>query len=153
MKMRVLNSKEVKKVVQSIESQYSINNLRLGFAFIEGVDDRLFVIDKKLAEIDMGMLRINSLGMYFGTHESDKVRLSIEGSQVIGPMAKKNVVDLSKNQVDDWIRGSDVEVGCEGNDIVLVKHNNDFFGSGKLSRGRILNFIPKSRRIKALNQA
>ena len=151
--MRVLNSKEIKKVVKSIESQYSINNFKPGFAFIEGAEDKLFVIDKKLAEIDMDLLRVNSLGMYFGTSESDKVRLSIEGSQVIGPMAKKNVVDLSKNQVDDWIRGSDVEVGCDGNDFVLIKHNDDFFGSGKLSRGRILNFVPKSRRIKALNQA
>jgi len=35
--------------------------------------------------------------------------------------------------------------------FVIIKHNKDFFGSGKFKDGRLLNFLPKIRRLKEVN--
>ena len=79
--------------------------------------------------------------------KNGELRLSIEGSQLIGKAAKKNVVEISDCQVKKWLFGNDIEIGtaCEG--FVIVRNKNDFLGTGKIKDGVLLNFIPKTRRI------
>ena len=84
-------------------------------------------------------------GIYFGTIEKDGLRLSIEGSFIVGKIAKKNVIELDAENFRRWMRGEDVEAGVEG--YYIVKCGNYFAGCGK-GNGRILrNFVPKDRRI------
>ncbi|MEM4266824.1 MAG: hypothetical protein QW404_02095, partial [Candidatus Nanoarchaeia archaeon] len=71
-------------------------------------------------------------------------------SQIIGPLAKKNVIDLSKKEAVEWVKGNDLTNDSNLMGIKLVRYGNEFFGSGKFVKGKFLNFIPKSRRIKAL---
>ncbi|MFH1332520.1 MAG: hypothetical protein ABIH63_04540 [archaeon] len=149
MKAKVLNKKEVKRIINSLDEQYSISSLKLDYIFILGSDDKLYLIDKKFAELNLIDLRVNSLGLYFGKLEDGKVRLSIEGSQIVGPLARKNIITLSKNQISDWVRGSNVDVNTDCKGFVLVKHGDDFFGSGKCSKGVLFNYVPKNRRIRA----
>lgn len=148
MKAKVLNSREVKKIINLLKEQFLIKDLKLDYVFILGKEGKLYVIDKKLGELDMKGLRVNSLGMYFGKLESDGVRLSIEGSQLVGPLAKKNVVSLSDGDIARWVSGSDLDLKGSYDGFVIVKYKDDFFGSGKFSKGRLLNFVPKSRRVK-----
>ncbi|MFH1210822.1 MAG: hypothetical protein V1645_02795 [archaeon] len=150
MNIKVLNKKEVKRVVKSLEEDFLIKDLKLDYVFILGADDKVFLVDKGFAGLDLSKLRVNSVGMYFGQLQDGRVRLSIEGSQIVGPLAKRNVVELSKGQVEDWIRGVDVDLGG-GSGLVIVKYGEDFYGSGKISKGLLLNFVPKSRRIKVLS--
>lgn len=132
MKIKVLNKKEVKKIINLLKEQYSMKDLKLDFIFLLGKDDKLYFIDKKFADLYMNDLRINSVGMYFGKLEQGKVRLSIEGSQLIGPLAKKNIVVLSKIEVNEWVRGSDLSLKDADVDVGLVKFNNDFFWFWKI---------------------
>lgn len=85
--------------------------------------------------------------MYIGEFKKGELRLSIEGSQLIGPHAKKNVVELDRNELRQWLRGEDLikEVKEEG--YVIMKSNNDFVGCGRVKEGKILNFVPKARRL------
>jgi len=91
-------------------------------------------------------LRINSLGLYFGKIEKDGLRLSIEGSQLIGNKSKKNVIKLDDNQVKEWMAGEVLEIK-DYKGFVIIKHKNDFLGCGKAKEDRILNFVPKTRRL------
>ena len=75
------------------------------------------------------------------------LRLSIEGSQIMGPYAKKNVLELSKEASRDWLKGRDLAVETDCSGFVIVKSGDDFMGCGKVKDNKLLNFVPKIRRI------
>ncbi len=84
-------------------------------------------------------------GIYFGTIERDGLRLSIEGSFIVGRIAKKNVIELDAESFRKWMRGEDIEAGVKG--YYIVKWRNYFAGCG-MGNGRVLrNFVPKDRRV------
>ena len=86
--------------------------------------------------------------MYFARKIDGKIRLSIEGSQIINP--RKNVIELKENQVKLWVMGNDIELDekMENGEFYILKYKNNILGSGKYSDGKILNFVPKERRLK-----
>lgn len=146
-KWKVLNSKEVKAVAAIVKQQWG-SDLSRDYGFLEGKDGDIFLISRDIEKLDLQQLRINSLGLYFGQLRNGELRLSIEGSQIVGKTAAKNVVDLDDNEFKLWLRGEDIERasdGCSG--YVIIKHNNDFIGCGKCKDGKILNFVPKARRV------
>ena len=117
---------------------------------------KLYIVSKDVEMIVgfEGELRIDSVGLYFGElMKEGLLRLSIEGSQLVGRDAKKNVVDFDEEQIRKWINGQDVEVeGVSSREFVLIRHRGDFYGCGKVveREGKVvvLNFVPKARRIK-----
>jgi len=81
-------------------------------------------------------------GFTLVTMEKDGLRLSIEGSFIVGKIAKKNVIELDAENFRRWMRGEDVEAGVEG--YYIVKCGNYFAGCGK-GNGRILkNLFPRT---------
>ena len=92
---------------------------------------------------------MHHLGLYIGKIESGEIRLSIEGSQLIGPTAKKNVLEITEKQVRNWLRGQNLETNSKQKAFVILKHKKDFLGSGKMKKGKVINSVPKIRRIKS----
>ena len=39
------------------------------------------------------------------------------------------------------------QIFTEGKDYVILKSGEDFIGCGRISKGKIFNFVPKNRRI------
>ena len=147
--LKILNNKEIKEIYKLIESQWNAK-IRLDYGFLKNKKNRVFIISKGIAKIDTSNLRINSAGMYFCEIDDKGIRLSIEGSQLIGPKATKNIVELNEDEVRKWLKGEDLEKerkDCSG--FVILKHKHDFLGTGKYSNARILNYVGKSRRISA----
>ncbi|MFH0752538.1 MAG: hypothetical protein V1914_02965 [archaeon] len=143
--LRILNSKEIKRILKTLEEQFGKFDLR-DYVFFMNNDSKVFLLSRKFAELDEKKVRVNNLGLYFGKEEVDGFRLTIEGAQLVNP--KKNVVNLTKDQVPCWMRGEDIEVGdLKLYGYVVVKHEDDIFGCGRFKEGRVLNSIPKSRRI------
>ena len=148
--LKILNSREIKEIYEMIEKQWGAK-IKLDSGFLKNLKNRVFIITKDIAEIDTSKLRINSAGMYFCEIDSKGIRLSIEGSQIIGPKAAKNVVELDEEETKKWFKGEDLEKECEDcKGFVIMKNKNDFLGTGKYSNGRILNYVSKSRRIRAV---
>src|SRR3989338_5925459 len=145
--LKFLNSKETKEILKLIEEQWGAK-LKLDYAFARNSKHRVFIINKDISKIDFSKLRINSVGMYFCDLENG-IRLSIEGSQIIGPEATKNVVEINEEQIKKWMKGEDLEIEnkekCNG--FVIIKHENDFLGTGKFKDNRVLNYVSKSRRV------
>lgn len=148
---KIMNRRHIKSLIKSLENQYSLNNLDLDYIFILNSEDKIHIVDKKLAALDLENIRVNSVGLYFCTMQDSKVRLSIEGSQIIGPSAKSNVLVLSKDEIKNWIGGNDLDKECSSKEFMIIKYDKDFYGSGKCKNGKVLNYIPKSRRIKGSN--
>lgn len=145
--LKILNKKEIKPILNMIKQQWDVD-FESDYGFLKNDKDKVFIINKEFANIDTDNLRINSLGMYFGTINRNEIRLSIEGSQLIGPKAKKNVITLTDTEIKDWLHGDDIKTKEENKEFVLIRNKSDFYGTGKIKENFILNFIPKGRRLK-----
>ena len=87
-------------------------------------------------------------GVYFGRIESDGIRLTIEGAFLVGPKATKNVVELDDERARRYLAGESVEVNESLNGWVLLKWRSYYLGSAKAKNGRLLNYVPKERRLR-----
>lgn len=143
--LQILNKKKVKEILAKFEEQWGFTS-ELDYAFLVNKEGKLFVANRELFEVDDSKLRINSIGLYIAEIEKEP-RLSIEGSQLIGPGATKNVVELSDDLASDWMKGKDIDFETECSGFVIIKNGNDYLGSGKVKDGKILNFVPKTRRL------
>lgn len=142
-----MGSRELKHFFRQIENLYgNVPELFEKVAFVHG-KEKIYVITRDVEKIDMKKIRINSLGLYIAELKHGQLRLSIEGSQIIGPTATKNVYELNREQLKQWFQGQDLTVAGSYEGFVILKYENDYVGSGKYKEGTILNFVPKARRL------
>ncbi len=129
--LKALNRKKIKEILNKLGEFYGINKLELDYVFYQNTKGRIFLLSNKFKEFEYDT-KINSLGMYFANLKNDEIRLSIEGSQIIGEKAKKNVLELNENELRDWLLGEDFKTDEEFKGFVLIKNKNDFYGTGKI---------------------
>lgn len=150
MKLRILNKKQAKEILALIKKQWNADINLDHYAFLKSEKDKIYIVNREIDRIDFQRLRTDSIGMYFAFIKDNKIRLSIEGSQLIGPKAKINVCEITDRQAKSWMLGEDLATKETSEEFVLIKHKKDFLGTGKIKQGKILNFIPKGRRLKAV---
>ena len=148
--MRILNKKEIREIERIVLDSYGVEISLNNFAvLITGKENKIWLATKEIFEIDLDELRIQAIGLYFGRIDKGKLRLSVEGAQMIGEKAKKNVCEI--NDVKSFLSGFDVKpskvINCEERAFVIVKNNNDILGIAKYENGLLKNVLPKSRRI------
>ena len=144
--IKILNNKEIKEIYKLIESQWGAK-IKLDYGFLKNQKNRIFIISRDISKIDVSKLRLNSAGMYFCELDKKGIRLSIEGTQIIGTKSTKNIIELDEDETKKWFKGEDLEKECRGcSGFLILKRKNDFLGSGKYSNGKILNYVSKTRR-------
>jgi NOL1/NOP2/fmu family ribosome biogenesis protein len=142
-KLRFLNSKDLKKINLVFKDQWNVD-LPKDKAFLISEKNRLYMVNREIEKIND--LRFDSAGLYFGTFEKEIFRLSIEGSQIIGPLTKKNVIELDDSLFKKWINGEDLDYKSDVKGPVIIKNKNDYCGCGISTGNMILNYVPKERR-------
>lgn len=146
---KFLTSKELKPILALLKEQWGFEQT-LNYAFILSDKERIYIINRAVEMIDFSKLRINSLGLYFAEFRNNELRLSIEGAQLIGTHATKNVVEINHDELKQWLRGEDLEKQSDVQGFVIIKYGNDFLGCGKIKEGKLLNFVPKARRLMTI---
>jgi NOL1/NOP2/fmu family ribosome biogenesis protein len=144
--LKILKKKDKKRFLELLKKQFGFEE-KLDYNFLINTKNKIFIINKDLVNINIDKIRINSIGLYIAEFRNDEVRLSIEGSQLIGKKAKKNILELNDKQARDWMKGNDLELETKEKSFLIIKNNNDYLGSGKSTLDKILNFVPKSRRL------
>lgn len=145
-KLKILNTKQIKSIKKAIKKQWNAD-VELDYAFLMNEKGKIFIVNRKIGSMDFSKLNINNLGLYFGELKVTDLRLSIEGSQMIGPFARKNIISIDNKQAEEWMQGDDIDVkNKDVQGFIIIKHSKDFLGSGKHKKGRILNYVPKERR-------
>jgi NOL1/NOP2/fmu family ribosome biogenesis protein len=133
------------KIANFLKEQFGIDPedfLNLDLEFEEKGKRRIYVSSAKPCPD----VQFHHRGIYFGTLDENGFRPSIEGSFLIGKLAKRNVLVVDDEKAKRWMSGEDLE--CKMRGYVIVKWRDFFLGCGK-SNGRVLrNFIPKNRRIR-----
>lgn len=152
--IKILNKKKIKEMQAIMEKQWNtssdiLTSLEKEYAFAMNNEGKIYLINKRIAEVDLSKLRINSVGLYIAQLTSTELRLSIEGSQLFGKSATKNIFDLNKSMLDLWMRGHNIPCSQDGRTMFIMKYNDDFLGCGKLVDHMLINYVPKERRVKS----
>jgi NOL1/NOP2/fmu family ribosome biogenesis protein len=158
--LKILNSRETKHLLEMLERQYGFDEKKSGlnYIFMMNKDNRIYVVSRDASMIDFDLIKIDTLGLYFGEIYKESIRLSIEGAQIVGQHATKNVIYITKEDMLDWVKGNDLVFDDCGKDFVIVKHKNvktgkeDIMGCGKYKDGKLMNYVSKSRRLIVVNE-
>ena len=148
--LKILSKKEAERIIESIKDRFGINELKElteNYGFLISNNNRVYLISKDISNIDISKLNMNSIGMYFCDINEDVI-LSIEGTQLIGNKATKNIIELDEEQMKEWLLGRDIEISENHEGSVILKYKEDFLGCGQIKENKILNFVAKNRRIK-----
>jgi NOL1/NOP2/fmu family ribosome biogenesis protein len=145
-KIKILSKKEIKNIKKKLDEQWGFSD-DLNFTFLISNKGRINIVNQEVFDIDDTKLRIDSLGLYFATLIHNELRLSIEGSQIVGPKATKNVFEITDDELKQWIKGNDINKENPDTCFQIVKNNKNFFGCGRIKNNNLLNYFPKSRRI------
>ncbi len=150
--LNFLRSKEVKQLMIRVKDQWCADFLDLSqdYTFFQN-KDKIYILSRDVAEVAFEKLRINNAGLYILEDKNNELRLSVEGSQILGPKTNKNIIELTKEELVEWLKGNDLDKKGDNQGFVIIKHNKDFFGSGKFKENRLLNFLPKIRRLNEVN--
>ena len=148
--LKILNKKETHEILDIVKQQWGAE-IELDYGIMKNSHDKIYIASKAVFGLPLEKLKISAVGMYFGELISEKhgqvLRVSIEGSQLIGPKADNHIVELDDLQARDWLRGLDLDISTDERAFVLIKHKDDFLGCGKAMGDKILNYIPKARRV------
>jgi NOL1/NOP2/fmu family ribosome biogenesis protein len=141
---KLLNSKDIKNLNKKLVEQFGNEFNFKKYVTFKTPKNRIYIVNKDIGSINYSQLKINNLGLYFMTIEKDGLRLSIDGSQIFE--AKKNVIDLDESNFKNWMSGKDLDLDFE-NSYVILRYKNSNLGCGKSIGNRILNYVPKERRV------
>lgn len=160
--LNFLNSKDYKEIAKRINEQFDAD-FKFNDFVIRSTKDKIYIVSRDLEKIDYKNYNIEQAGLYIAhINDRNEIRLSIEGSEIIGPKAKKNVVDIGKLS-KLWMAGQDIPFKTDCTGVVIIKDGDDYLGSGKVmtkevdvfdengnkkkeTQQMILNFVPKTRR-------
>ncbi|RUM34254.1 MAG: hypothetical protein DSY33_02490 [Archaeoglobus sp.] len=136
-------------VTEKLKEQFGIDEPEL--RFYEGGKGKIYTYKYKLPEFLKKYL-VQS-GIYFGRIEKDGVRLSIDGSSLVGKKADACRVELNDVEAINWMSGRDIKKDSKTKCCyILLKWRSFFVGCGKLFREneelKIKNFVPKNRRVR-----
>jgi len=136
-----------KPVLKLLEKQFGIKE-KLNYTLLKNNENKFFIVNNRAFEIDQKKLRINSLGLYFASLENNELRLSLEATQMFGKKANKNILNLNEEQLKEYMLGKNITVDNSNNSIVILKHKDDFIGCAKQKDFKVINFLPKERRVQ-----
>ena len=145
--LNILNKKKIKEILALIKKQWDAD-FKSNLVFLMNGKGKIFLVNKEVFELPFEEFKVNSIGLYFGELKNNELRLSIEGSQLVGTNAKQNIAKLNGKQAMQWLKGQDIDIKGQYKSFVILKHENDFLGTGKYKDGKVLNFVPKARRFK-----
>lgn len=142
-KLEILNTRQVEHIRKEIEKQFGAR-LEKDYVFLLNQKGRLFITNKDISRLDLAGLRVDKYGLYFGELKEGEFRLSLEGAELIGKKARKNILPLDKEEVKKYFLGEDLDKDLgEEKRWLLLKYKKDIIGCAKYKEKKLLNFLPK----------
>jgi len=145
-----MNEIEKKEIEIIVEKNYGAKIDLSTFDCYINKRNEIYLVSKS---VDEKLITIASYaGLYFGRlKRNEKIQLSVEGSQIIGKSANKNIAIVDDENISRYMEGLTCDwvelINCEINNFVLIKNGSDFFGTGILRKDKIESLVPKARRI------
>ena len=161
MRIETYDKREMEKFNGFLNEKYGFE---LKGQIIKQGNEKIRIFTGNLSEHELnvisGTVRVETAGLYLATKDerNGEIRFSFDASY-LGKDAKKNVIELDDIQVRQWFQGNDIDVNNidtnsdDGNfsyPFVFLRYKDEMVGCGKITedKTKILNFVPKERRIK-----
>lgn len=143
---RVLEKDELAKLKERLAERYGIEEIP--YVIVKSGKRRYRIATEEAVKVAGAQI----VGVYVMKETPFGLMLSIEGTQLLGPLAKKNILELPKEMVEDWMKGKDVEISEVGKNeleqgLVIVRSGDLFLGCGFYDGRRIKNLLPKARKV------
>jgi NOL1/NOP2/fmu family ribosome biogenesis protein len=147
--MRLLTSAERRYLIKRLVDQHGIEDAFDDLVLIRAGQGRIRTATKEAYEVACRLRRTQQVGLYVAKIVKGDVILSIEGSQLLGNMITKNMVELSEKEAEEWMRAAPIQRPERIEGKYVVARCGDFYlGSGRVSRdGRIYPQVAKWRRV------
>jgi len=149
----VVQRKERKELEKHLIERFGLpENFSFNGGLLKTGKGRIWLITNDLNKVSLEGLRVEFMGVYLGFYSGDDMRLSIEASQIIAKNASKNVVELTSEEFNEWVLGGNItskrmkKINATPG-FVIIKHKRYVYGSGKYTGEKIINMVPKQRRI------
>ena len=151
-KLKILNTREIKAIKELLIKQFG-SALHENYAYLQTEKDRLFLVNRDIAQIDLDKLKIDRLGLYFAELRPSQIRLSKEGAQLLVNEARqqhaemKNVISLTKIETRAYFAGVDLKKDLgEENRLVILIYEEAVVGCAAYKEDKLINFLPKIHR-------
>ncbi|UZE94285.1 MAG: hypothetical protein IB618_01805 [Candidatus Pacearchaeota archaeon] len=147
--LEILKRNKRIEIENLLEKNYGIK-IPFKYHLIKAGKDKIRIFTGNLPAQDLRimnkLLTIDIIGMYFAFFKDQKLRLSFDSTTIFGKAAK-NIIDLSDIEARKWLKGQDLDkdIGIRG--YILLRYDSNILGCGKSTGKKILNFVPKERRI------
>lgn len=149
-KLKILNTREVKGILNSLKEQFGYSE-KPNYSWLISGKEKLYVVNSDLNKIDLNVIRIDSIGLYFGEYKDNQIRLSLEGSILISKKIDKNIIELNEEERNSWLMGNDLKKDLgDTAKFVVLKCKNDIIGCGRYKEKNIFNSISKERRLRVI---
>ncbi len=146
--MKILSSSQKKKITKELNENFGIKNIP--YLFLKFGKEKIRLYSGNLSKEELNKLdhsiNIESAGLYFAKQEKTEIKLTLEGTQILKPEIKKNILTLNQEQKDKWLKGKNLEIKHQPGPVIL-KYKEEFLGSGKSAGEEIKNFISKKEKI------
>ncbi|MBS3075578.1 hypothetical protein J4429_03910 [Candidatus Pacearchaeota archaeon] len=147
--MKLLTPQEKKKLIEQLNKQYGMTEIP--FELIRFGEEKIRIFSGNLSKEQLitldKELRIENIGLYFAKQEVEGIRLTFDGIQIFKDQISKNILNLTEEEANDWLRGNEIQINAERG-FKILKYNAEFIGCGKSTGIKITNYMPKERRIK-----
>jgi NOL1/NOP2/fmu family ribosome biogenesis protein len=99
---------------------------------------------------------IELLGLYLFHDYHGDLRLSFDAISALKDQITKNIIELDNKQAEEFLKGNDIALTKDEQEkfkdeslgFKIMKNNNEFIGTGKLTKDRVVNYMPKERRLR-----
>ena len=151
MKLEFLSKQERQKLLEELEKKFGISGIN--YLFLKTGKEKIRAFSGSLSREELSALaravNIELIGLYFAKQQgnNNEIRLSHDAVSLLRDKIIRNIIELTKDEAEKWLKGQDIEKKAEKG-IFVLKHEDDLIGTGKSSGEKIINFVPKERRIK-----
>lgn len=154
----ILTAKQVRAIKTMITEQWGVSgdDFDTSYVWLQNKKDRVYIINRDLERVPFEQLRIAHHGLYFCSLQKGYVRLSMDGSQMIGPLATKRVADLPHEYLEAWMQGEDIDrdvlgLPADADGFWILRYRgagtDDYLACGFVRENVLENYMPKNRRI------
>jgi NOL1/NOP2/fmu family ribosome biogenesis protein len=147
--MKFIKSGEKKNIVNELNVQFGID--KLSYVLVETGKQKIRGFSGSMTRDEIVELseiaNVEIVGIYLMKNEKGGMRLGLDGSMILSNKIKKSVIEIKCEEMELWINGKNLEI-VKDSGIYVVKFKEDYLGSGISDGKKILNFVPKERRVR-----
>lgn len=149
MSFKFLSSSEKKEIIRRLNESFGIKELP--YLLIQTGKEKIRAYSGNFSKDELIklsiMVNVELIGLYLLKLEKSGIRLSHDAVSLLKDKIIKNIIEIDEKQAEQWVSGKDLEIKAEKK-FVILKYKEDLIGCGKSTGERIINLVPKERRVK-----